>query len=117
MGVNRGEPGRSKGQVWSCFGNKNQDCVAVNHRSQLCQTKDVMGKVGRDGSQRQHSPRGLREQEPMDDSLRSCCKKKPTSVALDTSLKIGSPCLHPFSVQQYLLVLMVSSVQASIRHQ
>lgn len=44
--VNLGEPGRSKGQV-------------VNHRSQLCQTKDVMGKEGRDGSQGQCNPRGL----------------------------------------------------------
>lgn len=31
--------------------NKNQGSVAVNDRSQRCQTKDIMGKVGRNGLQ------------------------------------------------------------------
>lgn len=63
--VTCGGPGGSKGQAWSGVG-KSQGSVAVNHRNHLCQTKDFMGKQGRDGSQGHHP----REQESVDDSLR-----------------------------------------------
>lgn len=56
-------------------------------------------------------PQGSREQEPVDvdDSSRHCCKDESTLPAFVTSLRIGSPCLHPFSIQQYVLVLIVST--------